>query len=116
MFQLLMSSALLFVASLSFAQTEIGGREVILDNEEVQIVRLTYPVGTESGMHTHTFPHRAVYFVKGGSLSLIVNDIAKTETIIEVVDGQALFLPATTHNVRNIGLTDIVIIETELKP
>jgi mannose-6-phosphate isomerase-like protein (cupin superfamily) len=116
MFHFLVSSVVLFAANLGFAQTMVGEREVILDNEEVQVVRLTYPVGTESGMHTHEFPNRAVYFVKGGRLSLVSNDSAKTERIIEVVDGQALFLPATTHNVRNVGTTEIVIIETELKP
>ena len=116
MFKRIAVTSLIFTSIQSFAQADIGTREVILDNESVQVVRLTYPVGTESGMHTHEFPHRAVYFVKGGRLSLIANDEAKTERIIEVKEGQALFLPATTHNVRNVGQTEIVIIETELKP
>jgi len=115
MLQWFVVSIFLFVP-LSFAQGDIGEREVILDNDSVQVVRLTYPMGTQSGMHKHKFPHRAVYFVKGGRLSLVANDAAKSERIIEVADGQALFLPATTHNVKNIGQTEIVIIETELKP
>ena len=90
-------------------------REIVLENEQVQVVRLTYPIGTESGMHTHTFTHRVVYFVKGGELSLIPQDTNKASKTLIATDGQTLFLPATTHNVRNIGKTEVVIVETELK-
>jgi len=90
-------------------------REIVLENEQVQVVRLTYPVGTESGMHTHTFANRVVYFVQGGKLSLIPQDTSKVSKTLVATDGQTLFLPATTHNVRNIGSTEVVIIETELK-
>ena len=96
-------------------QTEIGQREVLLDNDIVEVVRLTYPVGTESGIHTHTHPNRAVYFVKGGKLELVPEDTQKKSKVINVPDGKSLFLPATTHNVRNIGDTEVIIIETEIK-
>ncbi len=97
------------------SKTNTAKREIVLENEQVQVVRLTYPVGTESGMHTHSFAHRVVYFVKGGSLSLIPQDPTKASKTLIATDGQTLFLPATTHNVRNIGNTEIVIVETELK-
>jgi quercetin dioxygenase-like cupin family protein len=97
-------------------------REIVLENEHVQVVRLTYPQGTESGMHTHVYANRVVYFVQGGKLMLIPqvqgsdNKSAMEENkILNVTDGQTLFLPATTHNVRNIGNNEIVIVETELK-
>ena len=35
--------------------------------------------------------------------------------ILNVVDGQTLFLPANRHNVKNIGNSTVVIVETELK-
>ena len=48
-------SLVLFIFSISSQASEkIGKREVLLDNSDVEVVRLTYPVGTESGMHTHT--------------------------------------------------------------
>lgn len=97
------------------SKTNTAKREIVLENEQVQVVRLTYPVGTESGMHTHSFAHRVVYFVKGGSLSLIPQEPTKASKTLIATDGQTLFLPATTHNVRNIGNTEIVIVETELK-
>ena len=110
----------IFYSSPSIAQNETNKaieakREVVLENEHVQVVRLTYPAGTESGMHTHEFANRVVYFVKGGKLSLIPQDTSKASTILIATNGQTLFLPATTHNVKNIGDTEIVIVETELK-
>jgi quercetin dioxygenase-like cupin family protein len=90
-------------------------REIILENEQVQVVRLTYPIGTESGMHTHIFANRVVYFIQGGKLSLIPQDTNKASKTLIATDGQTLYLPAITHNVRNIGNTEIVIIKTELK-
>ncbi len=90
-------------------------REVVLNNASVEVVRLTYPAGTESGMHTHIHPNRVVYFVKGGKLALIPEgENAKTK-ILEVPDGKIIYLPAMTHNVKNIGDTEIVIIENEIK-
>jgi len=110
-------SALLIIifSSQSFAEVKSGTREVLLDNQAVQIVRLTYPVGSESGMHTHEHPNRAAYFIKGGRLELIPGDSQKSHQVIEVKDGESSYLPATTHNVKNIGDTEIVIIETEIK-
>ncbi len=90
-------------------------REIVLENKQVQVVRLTYPVGTESGMHNHAFDNRVVYFVKGGTLTLVPKDHSKASKTLTVVDGQTLFLPATTHNVINSGNTEIIIVETELK-
>lgn len=97
------------------AAPELGSREVLLDNQAVQVVRLVYPVGSESGMHGHQFPRRVAYFVKGGKLELIPADDQKPATVVEVQDGDTQYVPAATHNVRNIGNTEIIIIETEIK-
>ncbi len=97
------------------AETVVGTREVLLDNEQVEVVRLTYPAGTESGMHSHRYPHRVAYVVKGGTLELVPEDPAKPPEVLTVPDGKVLFLPAATHNVRNIGTTEVVLVETEIK-
>ena len=106
---------LLVFSSISLANDKLGKREVLLDNSDVEVVRLTYPVGTESGMHTHIHPNRVVYFVKGGALKLVPKDKMQNPKVLNVSDGQTLFLPTTTHNVKNIGNTEIVIVETEIK-
>lgn len=98
-----------------FSAASLGSREVLLDNEVVEVVRLTYPAGAESGMHTHKYPSRVAYFVQGGKLELVPGDPEKPADVLDVVDGQALYLPGGTHNVRNIGDTEVVIIETEIK-
>ncbi len=35
--------------------------------------------------------------------------------VLIVADGEAVFLPTVTHNVKDIGGNEIVIVETELK-
>jgi len=103
------------VAEPAFATVKKGKREVLIDNDKVELVRLTYPPGTESGMHTHIHPHRTVYFVKGGQLKLVPADTSKSAKNIRVKDGDVLYLPATTHNVINVGATQVIIIENEIK-
>jgi mannose-6-phosphate isomerase-like protein (cupin superfamily) len=109
---------LLITAVLSFpclADAAGGTREVLLDNPTVQVVRLTYPAGSESGMHSHVYPHRVVYVVKGGTLEMVPEDGEAPRQTLEVADGQAVFVPGGTHNVRNVGETEVVIVETEIK-
>lgn len=106
---------LLSLSAVSFANEKLGKKEVLLDNSAVEVVRLTYPVGSESGMHSHNHPNRVVYFVKGGKLELVPENKDQPAKVINVTDGKTLFLPSATHNVKNIGSTEIVIIETELK-
>lgn len=110
------SIALFAFSPFCFGEANLGTKEVLLENSQVEVVRLTYPAGTESGMHTHEYPNRAAYFVKGGKLQLIPGDQTKQADVLTVPDGTALFLPGTTHNVKNIGDTEVVIIETEIKP
>ncbi len=105
----------LVFSTISIADEKQGKREVLLDNASVEVVRLTYPVGAESGMHTHKHPNRVVYFVKGGILELVPQDKLQQSKVINVSDGKTIFLPATTHNVKNIGNTEIIILETEIK-
>jgi quercetin dioxygenase-like cupin family protein len=102
----------LWVSSSEVAQSK---REVVLDNDAVLVVRLTYPPGTESGMHTHEHPNRVVYFIKGGLLELQPEDSQKPVNILNASDGKTLYLPAATHNVKNVGNSNIILLETEIK-
>ena len=106
---------LLAFSSPVFADPALGTREVLLDNDAVQVVRLTYPAGAESGMHTHEFPNRVVYFIKGGNLELVPADAQAESDIFMVGDGEAVYLPGVTHNVKNIGDGEIVILEVEIR-
>lgn len=97
------------------ADVILGKKEILLDNNAVQVVRLTYPVGSESGMHTHEFPNRVVYVIKSGTLTLVPADLTQPTNTIEFTEGTTLFLPTTEHNVQNTGKTEVVLIETEIK-
>lgn len=108
--------ALSFVVTFSCnADVSAGTREVLLDNERVEVVRLIYPVGSESGMHTHKHPYRTVYFVKGGKLEVVPDNKNEPAKILMVPDGKLLYMPASAHNVRNIGDSEVIIIENEIK-
>jgi len=105
----------MIISTLSLADPKPATSEVLLDNQAVQILRLTYPAGTESGMHTHKFPNRVVYFVRGGTMELVPADGQGKSQVLKVADGEAVYTPAVTHNVKNIGDSEVVIIETEIK-
>lgn len=109
------SVGVLLFSTFGLAATEVVSREVLIDNPTVEVVRLKYPAGSESGMHSHAYPHRVAYVVQGGVLELVPADSEVPSRSLEVKEGQAIFLPAAKHNVRNIGETEIIIIETEIK-
>ena len=106
---------LLALSSSVLADPKLGTREVLLDNDDVEVIRLTYPAGTESGMHSHEYPNRVVYFIKGGNLELVPEDTETEPQVLIVGDGETIYLPAVTHNVKNIGKDEIVILEVEIK-
>jgi len=99
--------------TLSIAESSTSSR--LLNNDHVEVVRLSYPPGTESGIHSHQYPHRVVYVEQGGTLELVPADTTKESKTITLPTGAALFLPGTTHNVRNVGDTNVVLVETEIK-
>ncbi|GAA3919609.1 hypothetical protein GCM10022277_13830 [Litoribacillus peritrichatus] len=92
-----------------------GDKEVLINNDTVEVVRLTYPAGSQSGMHTHQYPHRVVYVAQGGVIELKPSQPDKSSKVLNLKTGQALYLPATTHNVINVGESEVVLVETEIK-
>ena len=78
-------------------------------------MRLSYPPGTQSGVHSHQHPHRVVYVLEGGTIQLVPEDSSKQAQTLKVAAGTSLFRPAETHNVVNVGDTRVVLLETELK-
>lgn len=107
--------AFAFVSTMSMADSDEKQREVLLDNDEVEVVRLSYPPGSQSGMHSHQHPHRVVYVLEGGTIKLVPQDDSKPAQTLKVQAGTSLFRPAETHNVVNVGDTRVILLETELK-
>ncbi|UTM59065.1 hypothetical protein L4174_020345 [Photobacterium sp. CCB-ST2H9] len=106
---------MLSLPTFSDSASESDHKEILLENDRVQVVRLTYPPATESGMHTHRYPNRTVYVLKGGLLELSSSGSAKPAKTLQIKEGMTLFAQAETHNVKNVGSTEIVLLETELK-
>lgn len=86
--------------------------DVLLENERVLMVENTYEPGAVSEEHTHASP-RAVYVVSGGILEMVAPDGSVSQ--IEVLRGQAMWRPAETHVVRNVGPTRVILVETEIR-
>ncbi|MDD1784254.1 cupin domain-containing protein [Enterovibrio sp. ZSDZ35] len=112
---LLILAAMLGTTSLS-ASENLGSTDPLLDNEAVQAVRHTYPPGSESGMHSHDYPFRVVYVLEGGTAEIVPQDSTKATRTITFKEGMTMYVPAATHNVRNVGETQIRLLEIELKP
>lgn len=114
-----MKSALLILTALITAPLQAnaikGKKELLLENNKIEVVRVTYPAGTESGFHTHKHPHRVVYVVSGGKLKMIPAENHDKARTLTVKTGDTLFVPANSHNVINVGDTTVVLVETELK-
>ena len=98
---------------------------ILLDNEEVQVVENRYEPGSVAALHSHQYPRRVVYVESGGTLEITpgrkrpdggLELVPGGQAIrIDITAGQALWLPARTHEIRNVGKTFIRIIEVEIK-
>ncbi|HSG63065.1 MAG TPA: DUF4440 domain-containing protein [Pseudomonadales bacterium] len=90
-----------------------AGREVLLDNAHVQVVRLEYPAGGESGLHTHEYPIRTVYVLQGGEVEIVAPHGEKRP--LTLATGSVFVMPAATHNIQNVGTSAVMLLEQELK-
>ncbi|MDX1500791.1 MAG: cupin domain-containing protein [Thermoanaerobaculia bacterium] len=87
-------------------------RRVVLEDDSWRMVEITYPPGSESGVHEHPWP-RTVYVLEGGTLELIGEDGAVRTVAVSAGDAQAR--GPERHRVRNPGETAVRVLETEWK-
>lgn len=92
---------------------ESSSKNVLLDDEHVEVVRLVYPVGASSGVHSHAYPARTVYVLQGGEIEIEAEDGQLKS--LSLAEGTVFKMPAATHNIRNVGATDVQLLEQELK-
>ena len=85
--------------------------EVILENDDVRMLRVTVIPGATADMHTH--PRNINYVVSGGTLRFTSPEGQVRE--VELFEGQVIDGPATAHRVENIGETIVQTIQTEFK-
>lgn len=83
---------------------------LLSENEHVLVLKMVLKPGDADTVHSHH--NETVYFEKGGKLAITVN--GKTVEV-EVPDGHVMWHEAWTHQVTNIGDTEVVAIIVEQK-
>ncbi len=84
---------------------------VLLDNDQVRVIRVTLKPGEKLDMHSHGA--NIVYSLTGGKAKYTMAD-GKTEER-ELKAGQAVWSEAVTHSTENTGTTDSRALLIELK-
>lgn len=85
--------------------------EVLLENEQVLVLKMILQPGESDVMHSHR--NESVYFEQGGRLRI---EEANGELIeANVPDGHVMWHHAWSHQVTNTGSTEVVAIIVEAK-
>ena len=105
-----------FGALPSRAQEPAGyEKTILLENDSVQVVLIRYAPGAASPLHTHEFPGRTIYVLQGGELELLPDGDAAKAKRVSIKAGMVLWRLAATHIVRNVGSSETVVLEVEVK-
>ena len=84
--------------------------KVLQENDQVRMLEMIVPPVESDNLHSH--PDEAVYFITGGKARVTVGD---EQVEMELPDGASMLHEARTHQVTNIGDTEIraIIVETK---
>ena len=85
--------------------------KLLLETEQGRMLEMTVKAGVKDEVHSH--PSALVYFIRGGAARIHLPDGQSQE--IEIADGFVMAHAAWTHQVENIGQTDIHAIIFEPK-
>ena len=83
---------------------------MIMENDRVRVVDTLFKPNDKAPMHSH--PDHVVYVLKGGKLKITAS--GKTN-VFDLMAHQAIFFQAQSHEVENIGKTDVDLLVVELK-
>ena len=84
--------------------------KVLEENEHVRMLEMIVPPGESDNLHSH--PDEAVYFITGGKARVTVDG---EQMEMELPDGATMLHEGWTHQVTNIGDTEIRAIIVESK-
>lgn len=92
-------------------QVSPNNYKVLLENDHVRVLEMNLRAGAKDEMHSH--PSETVYFIKGSRVRfhLPAGETAEAEP----PDGGAIWHEEWTHQVENIGTSDIRAIIVEDK-
>jgi quercetin dioxygenase-like cupin family protein len=89
----------------------LASEKVLLENDRVRVIEVRLSPGEKMGMHTH--PTYIAYTVSPAKLRFTFPDGGSQE--IQTVQASASYSEGVTHTVENIGSTQLVSIDIELK-
>lgn len=87
-------------------------KKVLLDNEKVRVLQVEFAPGAVTAWHQH--PNHVAYALTSGKLE--ITDKGKAPQVMEIKEGDAMYLPAVTHMAKNVGDNTVKLVVTELKP
>lgn len=84
---------------------------ILVENDRVRVLRAHIPAGDTAPMHTH--PDHVVYVLKGGKAQLTYPS-GKVD-LMDLETGTAIFMEAQSHEIMNLGESDLDMVVFELK-
>lgn len=85
--------------------------KVLLENEHVRVLEMNLPAGRKDEVHSH--PAETVYFLSGGKAKIRLPNGDAVDA--EIPDGHVMWNEAWTHQVENVGSSNIRAIIVEDK-
>lgn len=86
-------------------------KKILLENANVRVVQVELDPQVTIPWHSH--PDHFVYAITDGKLE--ITDKGKSPVVAEIKAGEAMYMIASTHMVKNIGANQIKFIVTDLK-
>lgn len=83
---------------------------MIIENDRVRVVDTLFKPNDKAPMHSH--PDHVVYVLKSGKLKITTSG---ETNVFDLMAGQAIFFEAQSHEVENVGKTDVDLLVVELK-
>ena len=83
--------------------------KTLLENDQVRVLQMELRAGEMDQTHSH--PSETVYFVRGGKIKIHLPDGGVAEA--DIPDGHVMWNEAWTHQVENVGTSDILAIIVE---
>ena len=95
------------VSAMDFVEAAPKQAKVLVDNDKVRVIHVTFKKGDKIPMHSH--PDIVVYVIKGGKIKFTNADGKVTES--ENKAGDAFFRPAVTHSHEHSDGGEAIVIE-----
>ncbi len=92
-------------------QSSPNNYKVLLENDHVRVLEMTLKAGETDQVHSH--PDETAYFIKGGKVKIHLPDGGAMEA--DLPDGHVMWHEEWTHQVQNLGTSDVHAIVVETK-